>query len=227
MINNILFFGRKDCRFSNDLKKFLKKKTKNLFYIESINPGERINLKKLLEKNYSYIICFRSFYILKKNLINKAKIAAINFHPGTPNYRGTGCVNYALYNNERYFGSTCHIINERIDNGQIIDVKKFKIEEKDTVTSVLQKTYFSMLKQSKKILSKLFQNKENLTFFVMKNRKLKWSKKIDKLKDLNKFYEIKGNCSKLELEKKIRATNTKLFKPYIYLHKKKFFYLDD
>ena len=130
MVDSILFFGRKNCKYSDNLKKFLKKKTKNLFYIESDKSKKKLNTKALLKKNYSYIICFRSFYILKKNLINKAKITAINFHPGTPKYRGSGCINYAMYNNERYYGSTCHLINEKIDSGQILDFKIFEIKKK-------------------------------------------------------------------------------------------------
>ena len=65
---------------------------------------EKIPLKKILRNQYSYIICFRSYYILKKNLIRKATHAAINIHPSPPKYRGPGGVNYALYNNEKFFG---------------------------------------------------------------------------------------------------------------------------
>ena len=222
MVDSILFFGRKNCKYSDNLKKFLKKKTKNLFYIESDKSKKKLNTKALLKKNYSYIICFRSFYILKKNLINKAKITAINFHPGTPKYRGSGCINYAMYNNERYYGSTCHLINEKIDSGQILDFKIFEIKKKDTLKDVLKNTHLSMLKQSKLILGKLFEDKENLKFFLMKNRKIKWSKKYNTLKKLDKFYEIKTNCNKKEIELKIKATNINNYKPYIYLHKKKF-----
>ena len=35
---------------------------------------EKIKLGNYLKRTYSYIICFRSHYILKKNLINKAKL---------------------------------------------------------------------------------------------------------------------------------------------------------
>ena len=63
---------------------------------------------------YSIIIII----IIKKNLINNCKIAAINFHPGPPEYRGIGCLNFALYNNEKFYGCTSHIMNEKIDDGK-------------------------------------------------------------------------------------------------------------
>ena len=54
---------------------------------------------------------------------------AINFHPGPPNYRGIGCLNFALLSNEKYYGVTAHIINEKIDNGKILSFKKFRLKK--------------------------------------------------------------------------------------------------
>ena len=59
------------------------------------------------------------------------------------------------------------------------------------------------------------------------NKKIKWSKKINKLKNLNNFYEIDINSTKKQLKKKLKATNTKKFKPFIKLHNKKFYFIDD
>ena len=79
-----------------------------------------------------------------------------------------------------------------------------------------------MLVQAFYIINLLSKNSNNLNKLINKNKKVKWEKKIRKLKDLNKFYEIKKNVSKKEILNKIRATNTKNFKPYVILHNKKF-----
>jgi len=50
--------------------------------------------------------------------------------------------------------------------------------------------------------------------------------KINSFKDLNKFYEISLNYDKIELQRKIKATNIGKFKPYIIFHGKKFLYED-
>jgi len=52
----------------------------------------------------------------------------INFHPGTPNYPGRDPHHWALYENAKYFGVTIHFMNEKVDSGKIIYVKKFKIQ---------------------------------------------------------------------------------------------------
>ena len=84
-----------------------------------------------------------------------------------------------------------------------------------------------MLGQAKSTLTFLFKDQNNLKKLVKKNKQIKWSKKIKNIEDLNNFYEIKINSTKKEIIKKIRATNTKSFKPYIKLHNKKFIYQDN
>ena len=145
-----------------------------------------------------------------------SKFGVINFHPSTPNYRGIGGVNFAIYNNEKYFGSTAHYINEKIDNGKIINVKKFKINKKNKILNHLYaQTLNGMYNQAKFIFSNL--NKLDSLCNNAKNEK--WSKMLYKKKDLEKLYKIKStNIKKGELKKIIKATNTENFKPYINLY---------
>lgn len=226
MLGNVLLIGRKNCLNTIKLKKFLKKKSKKLFYLESNRLGENISLKKIKNISLDYIFCFRSFYILKKDLIKRCKNAAINFHAGTPKYRGIGSVNFTLYNDEKYCGSTCHIIDEKLDNGKILNVKKFKILNKDNVDSVIKKTHSITLIQAKFIINFLSKGPNNLNKLIKQNKNLKWSKKITKLKDLHNLYIIDKNTSKRDFLRKLRATNSKDFKPSLYLYNKKFVYND-
>ena len=223
-VNSILYFGRKNCKYSENLKKFLATKTEDLTYVESKKIFCKVPKNKILKKKYSYIICFRSFYILKKKLINKALVAAINFHPSIPKYRGTGCVNFALYENSQFYGSTCHMINEKVDNGKILNLLKFRLKKNDTIDSVLKKTYPIMLRQAKSVLGLIFKDNNNIKKLIKKNKNIKWSKKLYKLKNLEDFYKVKLKCTKKELINKIRATNTKFYKPYIVFNKKNYFY---
>ena len=217
----VLFIGRNACSYSNKIKMFLKKNSKKFYYFESSRIGEKIN-KKYLRLNYNYIFCFRSFYILKKNILKKVNNAAINFHPGPPEYRGTGCVNYALYNNSKFYGCTAHLIDEKIDNGKIIDIKKFNISKKNSVSEVLRKTYENMTSLAISTIKNVKKNPDFIENQILKNKNIKWSNKIKTLKDLNDFYQINTNIKKNNFLNKIRATDTPKFKPYIKLHGKKF-----
>ena len=222
MFDTVLFFGRKNCKYSNYIKKLLKKKSYKFQFIESNFLGERLNNKILKYSYYDYIFCFRSFYILKKNILKKCKISSINFHPGPPEYRGVGCINYALYDEAKHYGCTAHIMNGKIDSGKIINVKRFRIKKNDNIESCLRKTYKLILNQAKILINSLDKDKANLAKLIHKSRNEKWSKKIKSRSHLNEFYRISKNINRKNLIKKIRATNTKNFKPYILLHSKKF-----
>ena len=217
----VLFMGRSKCPYSKKIKNLLKKKSKKLYYFESNKIGEKIN-NEYLKLNYDYIFCFRSFYILKKNILKKVKKAAINFHPGPPEYRATGCVNYAVYENSKFYGCTAHLINEKVDNGKIIDVKKFSINRKDNISKILNKTYKLMSSQAISLINQIKINPNFIENQIEKNKKIKWSNKIKKIKDLDKFYIINKNIKKKDFLNKIRATDTPKFKPYIKLYGKKF-----
>ena len=45
----------------------------------------------------------------------------------------------------------------------------------------------------------LFLDSKNLNKLIKKNKNIKWSKKIKKLKDLNNFYRININISKSKI----------------------------
>ena len=221
MLGVVLFIGRSKCQYTKKIKNLLKKKSKKFYYFESNKIGEKIN-NKYLKPNYDYIFCFRSFYILKKNILKKVKKAAINFHAGPPEYRSIGCINYAVYENSKFYGCTAHLINEKIDDGKIMDVKKFSIGRKDSISKILNKTYKIMSSQAISLINQIKINPNLIENQIEKNKKIKWSNKIKKIKDLNKFYIINKNIKKKDFLNKIRATNTLKFKPYIKLYGKKF-----
>ena len=211
----ILFLGRKNCNYSLKLEKFLRNYSNNLLTINSKKIGDKINYNKIKKKDFDFIISFRSFILVKKNLIKKTRLAAINFHPGTPKYRGIGCINFAIYNGEKKYGTTAHLIDEKIDHGTIINVKYFKFNKKHNLKDCLGKTHKNMFLQSKKILTQIFNNPDNLKKFIKINKHEKWSKKLFKRKDLNNLYKIKKKLSKTKIDLLKKATIYKNFKPEI------------
>jgi len=220
-IGIVLFMGRNGCFYSKKIRKLLEKSSKKFYYFKSNKIGEKIH-KKYLKLNYDYIFCFRSLCILKNNILKKVNKAAINFHPGPTEYRGTGGVNYALYENSKFYGCTAHLINQKVDDGKIIDVKKFNINKHNSISEVLTKTYEVMSCQAISIIKNIKKNPDFVEKQILKNKDIKWSNKIRKLKDLNNFYQINKNIKKNDFLNKIRATDTPKFKPYIKLYGKKF-----
>ena len=106
-------------------------------------------------------------------------------------------------------------MDKNIDNGKIIDIKKFDVSKKDDIKSLLKKTNQVMLKRAIYIINNLSKNKNFLSTKIEDNKDIKWSKKIFERKELDKFYEINVFDKKSEIKKKIRALNTDKFKPYV------------
>ena len=86
-------------------------------------------------------------------------------------------------------------MSEKLDSGQILNVKKFRISNKDNLNDILTKTYKYQLKQFQMIVNKIIQNKGNLSKLI-KVQKRKMGKKNKVKKDIDKLYEINLNQSK-------------------------------
>ncbi len=201
---SVIFFGRKNDFYSKKVLSILKK---NFLTIKTIWIDKN-NKKKRIEKKFfkrDVLISYRSYYIFKKKELDLIKKIAINFHPGPPKYRGYGCANYAIYNQDKTYGTTCHIINSKIDRGKIIDVNNFKISQLITLDNLLKKTYKCQISQVSKIVKRLKKQK-----FDYKNYKKlfpcneKWSKKLGTKKKLDDFYMISKNLKK---EKEVPLPN--------------------
>ncbi|RYF96791.1 MAG: hypothetical protein EOO00_01825 [Chitinophagaceae bacterium] len=146
------------------------------------------------------IISFISSWVLPASLLERAELAAINFHPGSPDYPGTGCTNFALYNQEKEYGVTCHYMKAVVDTGNIIKVVKFPLKESDTVYGVTQHCYQLLEELFYEIMEKI-GNGEDLPVSDEK-----WTRKAYTRKELNELCEIKPDMPEEEIERRIKAT---------------------
>ena len=91
-----------------------------------------------------------------------------------------------------------------IDNGKIIEVKKFYLTRNETIQSISYKSYSNMYKLFLKIFKKLIKGKK-----IYKFTKHRWSKKYYTKKDFNNFLKIKIRNPKIE-----RYLRSTVFKNY-------------
>lgn len=215
---NILFFGRDNCNATLTAHSHLKKLGFEVTYVNSTGRGQPFP-EEISEWVGEYIFCFRSLFILPKYLIDRASIAAINFHPAPPEYPGSGCLNFALYDESEFYGVTAHLMNEKIDNGKIIECRRFPIIQNDTVDSLLERTHIKLLDLFLDITTNISLLGETYLYKTIAQNKIEeWHGEAKKMSDLETLKTIPTNINKLELEKIIRATYTKLYPPKITLH---------
>ncbi len=159
--------------------------------------------------NGDYIISYLSRWIVPESLLGCAKIAAINFHPASPDYPGIGCNNFALYEGAKEFGVTCHHMVKEVDTGKIIAVKRFPVFPSDDVKSLLGRTYDYQLVLFYEIMGQILNGKS------LPLSKEKWTRKPFTRKELNELSVIAPTMTSEEIERRVRATSYGAFKPTV------------
>ena len=61
------------------------------------------------------LVSYLSPWIIPGKILDKTKLWNINFHPAPPEYPGIGCFNFAIYNREKSYGVTAHLMAEKVD----------------------------------------------------------------------------------------------------------------
>lgn len=214
----VLFFGRSGCEGTSKALSLLKTLGCEITFVKSKVRGEALP-EDISYWEGDYIFCFRSLFVLPKYLIERAKIAAVNFHPAPVEYPGSGCLNFALYDNASQYGVTAHIMNEKIDNGAILKCQRFPIMPFDTVDTLLERTHLKLINLFIDIVAELILGgAKSLEAMILSSNTEKWRGEATKMKDFQKIQVVPLNVTEVELQKIIRATYTENFPPYIDLH---------
>ena len=166
--------------------------TENITKDIDIFDGDTVNHfpEKVTRKNYDLLISYISPWIVPEVVLDKTKRWNINFHPGPPEFPGIGCFNFAIFDSAKQFGATAHIMESKVDTGEIIGVKRFSMAEEETVESLSLKTYSALLSLYKDIISYIVINDDldtcyNTILDIIKSEKAGVSKKQN-LKEIAK-----------------------------------------
>jgi len=169
--------------------------------------------------NGDYIISYLSRWVVPASLIAQARVAAINFHPASPDYPGIGCNNFALYENAAEYGVTCHHMAAQVDAGPIIAVRRFPLFAEDTVASVLKRTYAHQLVLFYSVVSEILQGRG------LPTSKETWTRAPITRKEFNRLGQLTADMSPQELATRIRATSYGPWQPTIAIGEHRFKYI--
>jgi methionyl-tRNA formyltransferase len=197
----VLFLRKKDNEYAQRAEDFVRANFPNALIFSG---GRKDKLKEeVLNWKGDLMVSFISSWIYPQQLLDNAAMAAINFHPGSPEYPGTGCTNFAVYEGAKEYGITCHYMKAAVDSGSIIQVNRFPVKEEDTVYSITQQCY--------KLIEESFYEVMGL---VIKGVPLpltteNWSRKPFTRKQLDDLCHIRPEMSEEEINKRIKATTYK------------------
>lgn len=204
---SVLFLGKKDDPHTLRAVHFCEKNFSKV-QVHLSGWGERLP-EEARDWEGDYIISYLSRWVVPDSLLSRARLAAINFHPASPEYPGIGCNNFALYENASSYGVTCHHMAPRVDTGDLIAVKRFPVFASDDVASLLHRTYDHQLVLFYEIVGKILLG-EKLP--VLSET---WTRRPFTRKEFNDLNVIAPEMPHDEIARRIRATSFGKFQPQL------------
>ena len=149
--------------------------------------------------SYSMMLSFLSPWIVPAEVLTKSPLS-LNFHPGSCDYPGIGCYNFALYEEATQFGAVCHHMLPKIDSGEIVSETLFPVLPEDRVETLKLRTMVAMLALFQEVISLLAQEK------TLPRSPRQWTRKAFTRKELDALCEITPDMTRDEVNRRIRAT---------------------
>ena len=136
---------------------------KKITILQPLNLKDPDFVKKLKSFHVDLFVVV-AFRMLPEIVWKIPRKGTINLHTSfLPNYRGAAPLNRVLINGESKTGVTTFFINEKIDEGNIIDTKKITIHENETAGSLHDKLIISGSKLLIESIKKIFTKKIKVT----------------------------------------------------------------
>lgn len=175
--------------------------SENIYYIDDVNP---VNIDNPLDSyNVDYIFGIHFPFIIKKPILESAKIGFLNLHPAyLPYNKGWHTPSWAILDNNKY-GATLHYMTEELDGGDIVAQKEVKIEPHYTANHLYQ----LVLEAEEELFKQIFP--QLLTLKIPKEKQYSKGTSHNK-KDLSKIQKINLDEKEypINIINKIRALTT-------------------
>jgi len=196
---SVLFLGKEGDAHTRQAIEFLKEHAGSVeFY-----TGTRLQPLPVAQslKAWDLVVSYLSPWVVPPWLLARAEVAAINFHPGPPEYPGIGCTNFAIYNGEKEFGVTCHHMEPRVDRGRIIAVRRFPLQVSDTVYSLTHRCYEHIFMLFKEVMAGVLAGKP------LPEPAEQWKRVPYTRAELDALCAIKPDMDAQEIQRRVRATS--------------------
>ena len=165
-----------------------------------------------------YLVSYLSRWVVPENLLKRARRAAINFHPASPEYPGIGCNNFALYEGASEYGVTCHHMAARVDTGRIVAVRRFPVRPEDDVASLLKRTYENQIALFLEIAGLIAAGRELPVSLET------WTRAPFTRAQFNELFKITPDMPRAEIARRVRAVSFGEYQPYVEIEGYRFEY---
>ena len=145
-------------------KNWLNLKGLSSIYNIPMNRESNINseevLMRLSKSNLDVIVSFSAPTIFKLPLLNLPKYGCINLHCSMlPSYAGVMPSFWVLFNNEGEAGASVHLMDSKIDNGDVLAQREIDIKHINTMFELITLTKLCGGKLMLDVLKYIYRNK--------------------------------------------------------------------
>ncbi len=227
-MSKVLFIAFEDCQYSQGAFSFLKVCGFDVKPFWASRQRKTRIPADVMSWNGDCILHLKSYCILPKSLIDSAKYGAVNFHPSPPMYPGSGGLNWGIFNSDKETGVTVHLMNEKVDNGDIMAFYRVPIYDGDNIKSILSRVHTKQLDAFYDVVGKIKTNGFDIIQQMIDGYTDEgWGPNVGRIRQIDRLQRITPDISKSELEKIIRATAIGKFGPNLNLHGYNFQYNGD
>lgn len=144
--------------------------------IRRINDEDNVSIIKSLEPDYIFVIGFSQ--LIKKEIINAAKIGVIGFHPTPlPKMRGRAANVWQVLLGVHETKCSLFLIDDGVDSGDILGQQEYFIDDNDYASDVEKKISEASYLLAKKVLKQILsgeitpikQNEEEATYLLKRS----------------------------------------------------------
>lgn len=182
-------------------------------YPDLINRCKEMNLEFEISEDplryianlpkYEYCAIILAGYsrIIPLDVINSCN-PIFNLHGGKlPKYRGSSPLNWAMIEGDLNFTTTLTIVDEKIDDGEIVDEEKFFLEDFDNIEVAHHKSNEAFIRILRRFLDKLIHNQRIIIEPIEVDRKFERYYPLRSESDSLILWELQNYKSVLRLIK--------------------------
>lgn len=144
------------------------------------------------------LLSFLSPWIVPQDLLDRSGLA-LNFHPGSTDYPGIGCYNFALYEEAQTFGAVCHHMLARVDSGAVVEERLFPVLASDSVESLKFRTMVTMCAMFHDVVSLIAIGAE------LPLAPRQWTRRAFTRREMEALKRIEPDMAEAEVKRRLRA----------------------
>lgn len=146
-----------------------------------------------------FLLNFLSPMIVPASMLASVRRAAINFHPGPPEWPGVGAPSYAIYHGDKMFGATAHRMTSELDGGEIVRVVTFPVADGESCDALFNRALHYSLSQFFEVAFDLAREG------TLQAAGFRWGRAAITRKQFDEWMQLLPGDSQDEIDRKIRA----------------------